>query len=92
MFFGWGIARSRCSASGQHTLRELDLNREALSRRREDHFNKLGELVSSWEKETNPEMRYALLLTIWEHAQPDAEYTSMSLTALEDFKVEPLAN
>lgn len=90
VFAGWGIAKALCGARGQYTLRELDLNRVALNERREDHFNKLGEVFSSWRKETDPEVRYALLLTIWDQAQPDAEYTSMCLTALKGFKVEPL--
>jgi 5-methylcytosine-specific restriction endonuclease McrA len=91
VFFGWGIAQAFCGPRGQHTLRELDLNRQPLSDRREKHFNSLGERISSWQKELDPDVRYALLLTIWEHAEPDAEYSSMSRTAIEYLKVDPLA-
>jgi 5-methylcytosine-specific restriction endonuclease McrA len=89
VFIGWSIAKSLCGARGQHTLRELDLNRQPLSKRREDHFNKLGELISSWRKETDPEMQYAQLLSIWDNAEPDAEYSSMSLAALDYLEVDP---
>lgn len=89
-FFGWNIVESMCGARGKHTLRELELNREPLTKRRSDHFNKLGELVSSWKKETDPEMRYALLLSLWDYGLPMSEYSSMALTALDHCQVERL--
>jgi len=88
VFCGWGIARFLCGARGQHTLRELELNRQPLSKRREDRFNQLGELVSSWKKEGEPAMRYARLLVIWDFANASSEYSSMCLTAIESFEVE----
>lgn len=88
VFFGWDIAKSFCGGTGQHTLRELELNREPLSRRREDQFNKLGEIISSWRKEVDATLRYALLLTIWDYAVPTAEYSSMALTVIDQCQVE----
>jgi 5-methylcytosine-specific restriction endonuclease McrA len=88
VFFGWDVARAFCGGSGQHTLRELELNREPLSKRREDHFNKLGEIISSWKKEADATLRYALLLTIWDYAACSAEYSSMALTVIEQCQVE----
>lgn len=90
VFVGPAIVPALCGARGQHTVRELELNRDALSKRRADHFNKFGEVYSSWVNEKDAEMKYARLLTLWDHAEPKAEYSSMSLTALEYFKVDTI--
>lgn len=89
-FAGYGIILALCGARGQFTVRELDLNRDALSKRRAAHFNKFGETYSEWVKEIDEESKYARLLALWDHADPEAEYSSMSLTALEHFRVDPL--